>query len=138
MADEFDGLDESREGGGAPPLERPAPAPTMTEEELAAARAEYRRLARQNTGHALPAHAANFDELLALADQLKPADTEGIESVIEAGVRMNLNDIQNGRLKVTIRDRTKLGLRTLARHWKKAAARAAIENVPNSGGSPRD
>ena len=59
----------------------------MTEEELAAARAEYRRLARQNTGHALPTQAANFDELLALADQLKAADTEGIESVIERGVR---------------------------------------------------
>jgi hypothetical protein len=130
MADEFDGLDESSEDGGAPPLEQPAPTPAMTEEELAAARAEYRRLARQNTGHALPAHAANFDELLALADQLKPADTEGIESVIERGVQMNLNDIQNGRLKATIRDRTKLGLRTLARHWQKTAARATIEKVP--------
>ena len=135
MADEFDGLGEPCEGGEAT---RPAPAPTMTEEELAAGRAEYRRLARQNTGRALPAHAANFDELLTLADQLKPADTEGIESVIERGVQINLNDIQNGRLKITIRDRTNLGLQALARHWKKAAARAAIENVPNSGGSPRD
>ena len=135
MADEFDGLGEPCEGGEAT---RPAPAPTMTEEELAAGRAEYRRLARQNTGRALPAHAANFDELLTLADQLKPADTEGIESVIERGVQMNLNDIQNGRLKITIRDRTN--------SWT-ASARAPLEEGggargdrerSDSGGSPRD
>jgi hypothetical protein len=107
-------------------------ADAMTEEELAAAQAEYRRLARENTGHALPADAADFDALLALADQLKPSDTEEIESIVEAAVRLNLNDIQSARLKVTIRDRTKIGLRPLDRQWEQAAQRAAVENGPTA------
>jgi hypothetical protein len=107
-------------------------ADAMTEEELAAAQAEYRRLARENTGHALPADAADFDALLALADQLKPSDTEEIESIVEAAVRLNLTDIQSARLKVTIRDRTKIGLRPLDRQWQQAAQRAAVENGPTA------
>ena len=94
MADEFTISMNPAEDDGTPPPERPAPAPTMTEAEMARCAAEYRRLSRQNTGHALPAYAPDFDELLALANQLKPGDTEDIESIIEAGVRMNLNDIQ--------------------------------------------
>jgi hypothetical protein len=130
MADEF-GLDESRTGGGgtAAPLAG-ASAPTMTEEELAAARAKYWRLARQNTGHALPADAADFDALLALAGRLKPTDTEEIESIIEAAVRVGLNDIQEETLKQTIKARTGIGLRPLNRQWEQAAERAAVENGP--------